>query len=1135
MQVRTRDLSAGRRLLTCLLSSCVSSLFGLAFAAAQTPEPVEPIVAPASGEAARQLNDFRLPDGWCGDVWAAEPMVANPVAFAIDDRGQVYVCESFRQEQGVTDNRSHDSIWLDHDLAARTVEDRIAYHRKLLPNGGADYQRQDDRVRRLADRDGNGSADDAVVFASHLNDLESGSIAGVLPVGPAVWVTCIPHLWRFTDRDGDGRSDERISLQSGFGVRVAFRGHDLHGLIEGLDGRIYFSLGDRGYHLVTAEGKTLSDPESGAVFRCEPDGSRLEVFATGLRNPQELAFDEFGNLFTGDNNSDSGDRARWVYLLPGSDSGWRMAYQYLPDRGPFNREKIWHPACFEQPAFIVPPVANLGDGPSGLVYYPGTGIDAGLDRHFLMCDFRGTPVMSGVRAIRVNPQGAFFEVAENRELIWQILATDLAVGPDGWLYVSDWVNGWVGENKGRIYRFGRQQATDDELVQSVRTRLSAGVRDLGNVDLVRELGHADQRIRLAAQRELVRRQAIEEFQRVARFAGPCLPRIHALWGLSQLARQGDRKEILSPVPDLLEDEDPEVRAQAARLLGEHRFEAAVDRLATCMRDRTQPRVQMMAALAFASLTHPHPEDFFEELSANADRDPALRHGLIMGLANQVLDSGVGEWLDRLDDHAARAWAVALRRQANPEVALLLDWPQAVVAEEAARAIYDLPIEEGLAALAASMDRHPDSWSFSVRALNAAFRLGGIDRARQLAAVAGSSEFSDELREQALMMLAEWAAPGPRDRVLGRWQPVDARPATDAVQALSESFLGLVTTGPAGIRQAAMRAAGRLELRDQAETMRRVADDSQANSGLRAAAIEALGHLGLAGITDNLIAWSVDSEAVVRTAALASLARLAPDRAAEALTRATAAEDLRERQLAWQLLGQSSQPLATRTVEAAWENFENGQFPADTRLDYLLAARAQTARSESIRTFLESFDRSHAADPLAEYKETLVGGNSQRGETIFKEWTSVSCLRCHRVGDQGGYVGPNLSAIGKQKDRTYLLESIVDPNRTIAEKFETVVVLDIHGQVYSGIVNFEDDRSLRLLAASGDMLTIDKTTLEERRAGKSAMPVDLIRHLSALDVRDLVAYLAEQQAEPQANEVESLERQDRDGGGVRKEY
>jgi len=335
------------------------------------PAPEPPVVAGRSDEPAKASAAFGMPTGMTVKLFAAEPDVANPVAFTIDERSRVFVCETFRQNRGVSDNRNHTSEWVDADLASQSVEDRLAYHRRLLGDKAPEWEMHDDRVRLLVDTDRDGVADTATVFADGFNGLIEGTAAGILARRGDVFLTCIPSLYKLHDLDGDGRADatpaERAVLSTGYGARVAFRGHDMHGLVLGPDGRLYFTIGDRGYKVEYKDddGKphVAHDPASGAVFRCEPDGSGLEVFATGLRNPQEIAFDELGNLFTVDNNSDAGDKARLVHVMPGSDSGWNMAFQYLGDRGPWHREKIWHLANPSQSAGLVPPLAHIGAGP----------------------------------------------------------------------------------------------------------------------------------------------------------------------------------------------------------------------------------------------------------------------------------------------------------------------------------------------------------------------------------------------------------------------------------------------------------------------------------------------------------------------------------------------------------------------------------------------------------------------------------------------------------------------------------------------------------------------------------------------------------------------------------------------------
>jgi len=271
----------------------------------------------------------------------------------------------------------------------------------------------------------------------------------------------------------------------------------------GPDGRLYFSMGDRGIHVTTKEGKLLDYPNAGCVLRCEPDGSNLEIVHRGLRNPQEIAFDEFGNLFTVDNNSDSGDRARLVQIVEGGDSGWRMSYQYgtsTSDRGPFNAEKLWHLPPAGQAAYIVPPLAHITSGPSGLCYHPGVAaLPEKYQKHFFVAIFTAAAAEAVSLRFSVKPKGATFELAKQEQFIWNILATDCDFGPDGGFYISDWVEGWEQTGKGRIYRFADADDTKKQALAEVKQLLAEGFDKRSNEELAKLLHHSDARIRQESQ------------------------------------------------------------------------------------------------------------------------------------------------------------------------------------------------------------------------------------------------------------------------------------------------------------------------------------------------------------------------------------------------------------------------------------------------------------------------------------------------------------------------------------------------------------------------------------------------------------------------------------------------------------
>ena len=137
----------------------------------------------ASDEGLQAMGSFRKPDGWAVSLFGAEPALANPVSLYVDNRSRGFVCESFRQDRGVTDNRGHDKEWLLADLSAMSVQDRINYHKRLLGKNLQNYTAHDDRIRMLVDTDKDGVADRMTVFADKFNKREDGTGAGFLVRG----------------------------------------------------------------------------------------------------------------------------------------------------------------------------------------------------------------------------------------------------------------------------------------------------------------------------------------------------------------------------------------------------------------------------------------------------------------------------------------------------------------------------------------------------------------------------------------------------------------------------------------------------------------------------------------------------------------------------------------------------------------------------------------------------------------------------------------------------------------------------------------------------------------------------------------------------------------------------------------
>ena len=158
---------------------------------------------------------------------------------------------------------------------------------------------------------------------------------GVIAQDGKVWVLHPPMLSVFRDEDGDGTSDRQDVLVSGLTTSlIDERGgdHTTNGIRMGLDGWIYIAVGDYGFHGAKGKDGTTLSQRGGGILRVRPDGTELEVFAIGLRNPFAIAIDPFMNLFTRDNTNDgAGWDVRVSHLIQTADYGYPQRFANFPD------------------------------------------------------------------------------------------------------------------------------------------------------------------------------------------------------------------------------------------------------------------------------------------------------------------------------------------------------------------------------------------------------------------------------------------------------------------------------------------------------------------------------------------------------------------------------------------------------------------------------------------------------------------------------------------------------------------------------------------------------------------------------------------------------------------------------------
>lgn len=988
-----------------------------------------------------------VPPGFTVELAAGPPLVEHPTFATLDEQGRLFLSEN----AGV-------------NMTAAELEEN-------LPNS----------IRMLVDLDHDGRFDTSTVFA----DKMTFPMGGAWHDG-ALYVASPPNIWRLEDTDGDGVADQRKILVDSFGYTG--NAASIHGPVGGPDGRLYWCDGYHGHELRDEAGNILSQREGSYLFSCKPDGSDVRLYCGGgMDNPVEVDFTDAGQVL---------GTVNIMYTRPRVDCFVHWLYGGVYP----HRERILEETKSTGP--FLGPVHRFGHvAISGTTRYRSGTMDHRWRDNFFATFFNSGKVVR----LELEPDGSTFAAVQREFLTAQsreFHPTDVVEDADGSLLVVD-TGGWFYRGcptsqfakpdvLGGIYRIRRDGMTPQVDPRGLRLDWPALTHD----QLVALLGDTRHAVRERAIAECASRgEAIVADLSRAVATRDILYRIGGLWALTRIVGESHSAAARGGIRTGLEDSEPTVRLTACRSLATYPDPQALGLLQQLLA-QDSAEVRREAATAIGRIGNPEAvESLLSGLSSVEDRSE--EHALVYALIEIASPLATKQGLKALSANVRRGALIALDQMDGDNLSPDEVLPFLLDGDAALRQ-----------AAAGVLVRHADWLDRVAPALEALW----VEAPQPSDLIALLIQHSLD-REEVAALVAQrlFRETASKEEQLRLLAAISSSMGPAASELWVAPIRRLLRSDDQELSQATLAALSALDYRQFTDDLSRFASDENRPKLLRAAARQ-LASGSRSSRDDASLDLLVDvlesgtpAERLLAAQSIASvslakhqLIRLAPH-----LTRAAPAA-LRE------LLRPYERAVDLEVGRQFLEAMENArgltQLSPPEFSDVIKRYPAELlpqANRLLDRIVLESEKKLAKLDQLW---PLLSAGDAAHGRELFFAEKS-KCSSCHRAGEIGGKIGPDLTTIGSNRTAKDLLESVVFPSATIVRDYESNSVVTVNGNVYTGMIAKETADTLYLQQQAGEPIAIARADIEQMAPSPtSIMPSGLDDALSDQELADVVAFL-----------------------------